>query len=363
MKKLLILIIFALFVPFKIFAFDSSATSTILMDMDSGRILYSNNIHTSRSVASISKIMTAIVAIESGKLQEEVIVGEEINKAYGSGIYIRQGEHIKLEDLLYGLMLRSGNDAALAIANYVGGNINNFVEMMNQKSISLGMKNTTFNNPSGLDQEKGNYSTAYDMAILTSYAMKNETYKKIVSTKKHTVKTDVNYYSWTNKNKLLHSYKYCTGGKTGFTEKARRTLVTTASRDNLNLVVVTLNDGNDFLDHKNLFEEAFSKYTNYEIIKSGDITIPGEEYYKEDNLYLKNSFTYPFSIEENPSIKLKYNLNKLKKYQNGDNIGNIDVYIGDDKINSFPIYVRKKQEIEEKQSIIKKMIDWFKKIW
>lgn len=363
MRKLLILLIFTLFIPSEVTAFNSSATSTILMDIDSGRILYSNNIHISRSVASISKIMTAIVAIESGKLKDDVIVGEEINQAYGSGIYIKQGEHIKLEDLLYGLMLRSGNDAALAIAKYVGGDIDNFVQMMNEKAISLGMKNSLFNNPSGLDQEKGNYSTAYDMAILTSYAMKNETYRKIVSTKKHTVTTDMNYYSWTNKNKLLHSYKYCTGGKTGFTEKARRTLVTTASKDNLNLVAVTLNDGNDFADHKNLFEEAFSKYTNYEITKSGDIVIPGEEYYQNSTLYLNNSYTYPFAVEEKQSIKLKYKINKLKKYQTGDEVGYVEVYIGDEKINSFPIYVRKNEEIKTNRNIFQILVDWFKKLW
>ena len=363
MKKILILLTITLFLPLKVNAFSSSATSTILMDMDSGRILYSNNIHTRRSVASISKIMTAIIAIESGKLQDEVIVGQEINEAYGSGIYIRQGEHIKLEDLIYGLMLRSGNDAALAIAKYVGGNVENFIKMMNDKAVNLGMNNSLFNNPSGLDQAKGNYSTAYDMAILTSYAMKNEVYRKITSTKKHNVTTDMNYYSWTNKNKLLHSYKYCTGGKTGFTEIARRTLVTTASKENLNLVAVTLNDGNDFNDHKNLFEEAFSKYTNYEIIKSGNIVIPGEDYYETSTLYLNKSYTYPFAIEETQSVKLKYNLNKLKKYETGDEVGNVEIYIGDKKINVFPIYVSLNDLPQGGRNIFQKIIDWFKNIW
>ena len=363
MKKLFISLILLFLVPFKVNAFSSSATSTILMDMDSGRILYSNNIHTRRSIASISKIMTAIIAIESGKLQDEVVIGEEINAAYGSGIYIKQGEHIKLEDLLYGLMLRSGNDAALAIAHYVGGSVDAFVKMMNEKAINVGMKNSEFNNPSGLDQEKGNYSTAYDMAILTSYAIKNETYQKIVSTKKHKVTTDMNYYSWTNKNKLLHSYKYCTGGKTGFTEIARRTLVTTASKDNLNLVAVTLNDGNDFADHKNLFEEAFSKYINYEIIKAGDIIIPGETYYGNNTLYLNNSYTYPFANEEKQSIKLKYNLNKLRNYKSGDIVGNVEIYVSDEKINDFPIYVRVTEEDKTKQNIFQKIIEWFKNLW
>ena len=152
-------------------------------------------------------------------------------------------------------MLRSGNDAALAIAKYVGGDVETFVKMLNEKAREIGMKNTTFNNPSGLDEKKGNMSTAYDMALLMSYAIKNDEFKKIVGTKKHTVKTNMNYYSWTNKNKLLFNYKYTTGGKTGFTEIARRTLVTSASKNNINLVAVTLNDGNDFYDHINMYEE------------------------------------------------------------------------------------------------------------
>lgn len=362
MRKLFILLMILFLFPFKVVAFSSSATSTILMDMDSGRILYGNNIHTKRSVASISKIMTAIIAIESGKLQDEVVVGDEINAAYGSGIYIKQGEHIKLEDLLYGLMLRSGNDAALAIADYVGDGVDNFIKMMNDKATILGMKNSEFNNPSGLDQEKGNFSTAYDMAILTSYAMKNETYKKIVSTKKYKVSTDMNYYSWTNKNKLLHLYQYCTGGKTGFTEIARRTLVTTASKNNLNLVAVTLNDGNDFVDHQNLFEEAFANYTNYEIIKSGNITIPGETYYQSNTLYLVDSYTYPFSTDEHQSIKLKYNIQKLRNYKNDNQVGNVEIYIADKKINEFPIYVRVNNP-EERLNFFQKIIKWFKNLW
>ena len=184
MKKMVVLLILFL-IPMKTMALETSATASILMDTDNNRILYANNIHKVRSIASISKIMTAIVAIESGKLDETVTVGDEIKKAYGSGIYIQIGENIKLLDLLYGLMLRSGNDAALTIASYVGGNVDEFVKKMNEKAQEIGMKNTVFNNPSGLDQEKGNYSTAYDMAILTSYAMKNETYRKIVSTKNY----------------------------------------------------------------------------------------------------------------------------------------------------------------------------------
>lgn len=361
MKKMILILVFLLFVPTHITAFETSATSAILMDMDSGRIIYSKDIHNRRSIASISKIMTAIVAIESGKLNDEFAVGDEIKKAYGSGIYIKEGEHISLENLLYGLMLRSGNDAALAIANYVGGSVDKFVEMMNKKAEDLGMKDSEFNNPSGLDEDKANYSTAYDMALLTSYAMKNETYRKVVGTKHHEVTTDMNHYSWTNKNKLLSSYKYCNGGKTGFTEIAKRTLVTTASKDNLNLVAVTLNDSNDFADHKNLFEECFSKYKNYQLLRSGDLDIPGETYYKDDQLYLKDTYTYPFLNDETDLVTIKYNLSKLRQYKDGDKVGNAKIYLNDDEIESVPIYVRVTPKGHK--TFFQKMKDWLKDIW
>ena len=322
MKRLFCFILIVLsIIPYSVKAFDTSATSAILMDMDSGRILYSKDIHNVRTVASISKIMTCIVAIESGKLDEIVTIGDEILPAYGSGIYIRQGEQLTLLDLLYGLMLRSGNDAALAIANFVGGDVDSFVEMMNSKAKEIGMKESEFNNPSGLDQEKGNYSSAYDMAILTSYAMKNETYRKIVSTKKYTLTTNMNSYAWYNKNRLLNSYKYTTGGKTGFTDKARRTLVTTASRDNLNLVVVTLNDGNDFNDHKDLYEEAFNNYFSYKILEEGEINVYDENYYTNSTLYIKEKFSYPLMKSEKSNLYLKIELNRNEKYQDGDIVG------------------------------------------
>ena len=258
MKKIILII--TLLLPFIVKGISTTAQSAILMDTDNNRIIYSKNIHEVSSVASISKIMTAVLAIESGKLDEEVKINSSINKAYGSAIYIKIGEKMKLRDLIYGLMLRSGNDAALAIADYVGGSVDNFVIMMNHKAKEIGMKNSKFNNPSGLDEDKANYSTAYDMAILTSYAMKISDYRKIVKTKEYKLETNKNNYIWHNKHKLLRLYKYTTGGKTGYTKIAKRTLVTTASKDNTNLVAVTLNDGNDFKDHMDLFDYGFDNY-------------------------------------------------------------------------------------------------------
>lgn len=358
MKKVILFLILML-IPIKVFGYSSSATSAILMDTDNNRIIYSSNIHNVRSVASISKIMTAVLAVESGKLDDIVIIGDEIDGSYGSGVYISKDERLTLKDLVYGLMLRSGNDAALAIANYVGGSVDNFVKMMNEKAVSIGMKESTFYNPSGLDSStmKGNYSSAYDMAILTSYAMDNEIYKEITKTKNYKLKTNKNTYEWINKNKLLSTYKYTTGGKTGFTEIARRTLVTTASKDGVNLVAVTLNDGNDFSDHKNLFEEAFKEYTNYEILKKGYIDIIDEDYYSNRKFYIEEDFNYILNDNEKDSILLKFNLDRKYTYDNGDNVGEVVVYVGDKEVFKTDVYIELKKK---KIKIIDMILGWFK---
>lgn len=356
MKKIIILLLFI--IPVNIKAYDTSATSAILMEQETNRILYAKNIHAKRSVASISKIMTAILAIESDKLYDTITVTNVVNKAYGSGIYIKPGEEIKLIDLVYGLMLRSGNDAALQIANIVSENEMKFVELMNEKAKQLKMDDTTFNNPSGLEENGGNISSAYDMAILMSYAMKNEIFRMITGTRKYQLKTNMNNYFWINKNKLLTFYKYTTGGKTGFTDIAKRTLVTTASKDNLNLVVVTLNDGNDFLDHQNLYKEAYENYKNYEIIKEGLFEIYGENYYNE-SFYVKENFNYPLSEIEKNNILLKINIIQKENYENDEKIGDIVIKLHDNELKKIDIFIKKK----EKKSFFQKIKEWFNNLW
>ncbi len=340
MRKILLFLIL-LCLPFSVQAFSSNAKSVVLMDMDSKRVLYSENPHYKGSVASISKIMTALIAIENGDLAQTITVGDEVLKAYGSAIYLKAGEQIKLEDLLYGLMLRSGNDAALVIATHIGKTEKNFVKMMNAKAQKLGMQDTLFRNPHGLDEEDGgNVSSAYDMALLMSYAMKNENFQKIVKEKYHTVKTNKNVYKWKNKNKLLFNYNYTTGGKTGFTKKARRTLVTSASNNDLNLTVVTIQDGSDFSDHQKLYEEAFAHYQNYTILNKGVISILGEEYYKNNDLYLRSDFTYPFTESEKETVNLKFKLTKKREYKNDDKVGEVEIYVGEKNIHTENIYVK-----------------------
>jgi len=330
MKKI-VLVLFILLFPLKVIAL--SANSAILMDMKTNRVLYKKNIHSIKSVASISKIMTALIAIESGKLDDEVIIGDEIDNSYGSGIYIKKGERIKLIDLVYGLMLRSGNDAALAISNYIS---DDFVNLMNLKADSIGMINTTFNNPSGLDEEDGNFSTAYDMALLMSYAYKNKIFRKIISTKKYKLKTNMNTYIWYNKNKLLSTYKYCTGGKTGYTKKAKRTLINTAS-NNLDLVVVTLNDPNDWKDHKTLFEYGFNNFKYYKILNKKKF-ITKDKYYKK--LYIKNNYYYPIKDSEKNNIKIIYKIKKIRFNYHNKKVGTANIYFNDTLIHKESIYAK-----------------------
>lgn len=259
MKKIVIALILFIVFPANIFAI--SASKAIVMDLNSGRVLYDLNKDEPQLIASISKIMTCLIAIMYSDLNKTVVVDEDVLKSYGSSVYLEVGEEIKLLDLLYGLMLRSGNDAATQVAKSVAGTEEAFVYLMNEYANTIGMKNTHFVNPHGLDSNGiGNTSTAYDMALLTKVAMQNETFARIFGTRSYTAESNLKTYNWEGKNKLFSMYEYTTGGKTGYTEAANRTLVTTASRDNKNLVVVTLNDGNDFNDHKSLYETYFSMY-------------------------------------------------------------------------------------------------------
>lgn len=242
-------------------AVETSASCAVVMDAASGRVLYEKSAHERRLIASITKLMTALVALESGHdPQEEVTVRPEWAGIEGSSIYLRMGEKITLEALLYGLLLRSGNDAAMAVAGYCGGTVENFVSDMNRKAKELGMTNSSFANPSGLDHED-HYSTAYDMALLARTCLADETLAEIVGTKSITLGTRM----FTNHNKLLWRYEGCVGMKTGYTEKAGRTLVSAARRDGMTLICVTLNDPDDWVDHAALLDQAFASYKAREL--------------------------------------------------------------------------------------------------
>lgn len=339
MKKIIFVIIFLiLFIPINVFGLSTTASSAILMDMDSGRILYEKDIHNPRLIASITKIMTAVLAIENANLDDIVTVGEEVLTMYGSNIYIQLGEKMTLRDLLYGLLLRSGNDSAIVIATYIGGNEEKFVEMMNKKAKEIGMINTIYSNSHGLDEVTQNYSTAYDMAILSSYANTLPEYREISGTKKWTTSTENKSYVWHNRNKLLSLYEYATGGKTGYTPSAGRTLVTTATKDNLNLTAVTLNDPNEYISHENMFEYGFNKYKTYLIIDKNYFAID-DNYYK-DNIYIKNSFSYPLTDQELEDVSIVIEILKLSDYNNNDKVGEVIVKLDKEEIFRENVYVK-----------------------
>jgi len=234
-----------------------SANNAVLMESDTKTILFEKKAHERQSVASITKIMTAILAIEHGDFEDTVKVSERAIRVEGSSVYLLENEEISLGDLVYGLMLRSGNDASIAISEHIGGSVEGFIYLMNEKAKWLGMTNTNFENPHGLESDN-HYSTAYDIALLLNYAINNELFQKVSGTTSYLSSNRT--YKWYNKNKLLTSlYEYCTGGKTGFTKKAGRTLATTAKKNNQTLIAVTLNAPDDWRDHIRMFNWGFEQ--------------------------------------------------------------------------------------------------------
>ena len=341
------------FITTNVYAISDTAKSTVVIDNESKRVLYEKNKDEQRLIASITKIMTAVIAIENKNLDDIVTIGEEILPMYGSNIYIEVGEKMSLRDLLYGLILRSGNDAAVAIATYVGKTEENFVKLMNKKAEDLGMTNTIFHNSHGLDDtEEKNYSTAYDMAILSSYANTLLEFCEISNTKKWTVSNGEKTYVWNNRNEILNSYKYATGGKTGYTPKAGRTLVTTANKNNLNLTIVTLNDNNMYDTHKSLYEYVYNKYKRVLLLDKNNFIV------KDNNAYIKNNFYYPLTKNEQTKIKKVINFYNREKE---NIIGEITIYLEDEEIYKDYIYTKKNKK--EKKGIIKKIIDFIKNIF
>lgn len=344
MKKfLLIIIILTIFYPFTVLATDT-AKSSIVMDIDSNRVLYEKNANEKRLIASTTKIMTALLALESNKMDNLVEAKEEILKMYGTSIYLSLHEKMKLRDLVYGLMLRSGNDAAIVIATYLSGSEEKFVKKMNKKAKEIGMVNTTFQNAHGLDEETKNYSTAHDMALLSSYVYKNfKEYRTITKTYKYQVQTDEKSYLWYNRNKLLKQYEFCTGGKNGYTPSAGKTLVTTASKDNLNLTIVTLKDSNEYNTHKELYELMFNKYKYYKLVDKDNFNIDNKKL--KDKVYIKNSFTYPLTNEEKEHIMIDTKVDtSIKKGK----VGYISIKLYNKEIGNIKIYLKEKKSQKKK---------------
>ena len=231
-------------------ALEVSATAAVLMDADMGQVLYEKNGDRQMLIASTTKIMTALVVLEHAA-PDDVITVTPDHMAEGSSMYLKAGETVRVEELLYGLLLCSGNDAALALTECAGG-LTPFVALMNEKAAALGMARTSFANPNGLDAD-GHYSTARDMAVLAAAAMENPTFRRICSSRSVTI----GQRTMENHNRLLRQMEGCIGLKTGYTQAAGRTLVSCTERDGCRLVAVTLQDGNDWADHAALYDYGF----------------------------------------------------------------------------------------------------------
>jgi len=286
-------------------AVSTAAASAILIDADSGRVLFERAADEKRLIASTTKLMTALVAAEQLEdLSQVVTVKGEWLQTEGSSIYLKAGEQITLEGLLYGLLLESGNDAALALAGVCAGGEEQFAALMNEKAEALGMTRSHFTNASGLNSD-GHYSTARDMAALATACLKNETVAKICASRSATIGAR----TFTNHNRLLTMYEGCVGMKTGFTKRAGRTLVSAARRNGQTLIAVTLNDPDDWKDHMALYDYGFAAYPAKQLCRAGELvgSVPIQgSLVRFADVETGENFYYPLAEGESVEMRLEY---------------------------------------------------------
>lgn len=338
-----------------------SASSAIVMDATSGRILYEESAQEVRSIASITKLMTAFVAVAhwQGSLDDPICIPDQWTGAEGSSVYLKGGEIWTLRELLYGLLLASGNDAAEAIAYACGGDMETFVTWMNETADTLEMDNSHFSNPSGLEGE-GHYSTAYDMALLACAVLEDETLAEIVSTWSITVVDR----TLTNHNKLLQQYEGCTGMKTGYTTVAGRTLVSSAEQDGQTLVAVTLDAPNDWQDHATLLDYGFGQYQMQEITITEEpiATLPvSGSIQRFITVVAEDGFSYP--LAEGETITTEYTLpNQVSApLLEGDLAGVMSYYLEDTLVGTVNLIYETTipLDVVEEQSLLEKLFSWF----
>ncbi len=310
-----------------------SAEAAILIEKNSARVLYEKNPDKRLPMASTTKIITAITVLEKedidlGKIVE---VSENAANTEGSSMYLEKGEKLTIKELLYGLMLQSGNDAAVALSEAVSGSKEEFVKLMNEKVREIGTKNTNLTNPNGLPDDE-HYSTARDMARITSYAMANKEFCEIVKTKSYKIEGEGKAYprTLTNHNKLLSMYEGCVGVKTGFTKAAGRCLVSSAIRENMHLICVTLNAPDDWNDHMSLYDYGYSSY-KYKRLVSSEVPIctarvNGSEK-EEINLYAGSDIHYPVQENERYDVETEIYPGLSAPLKKGEQAGRIVVNV------------------------------------
>ncbi|HBQ64656.1 MAG TPA: D-alanyl-D-alanine carboxypeptidase, partial [Clostridiales bacterium] len=288
--------------------------ASIVMDTVSGRVLYEKNAYSRRPMASTTKIMTAIVALEEGKLNDIVTVNPRAARIGGSSAHLVKGEKLRLEELLYGLMLPSGNDAAIAIAEHIGGTVENFASMMTNKAKQIGAYNTAFVTPHGLDKD-GHFTTAYDLAVITRYALRNKKFSEIVGTYKTIISAPNNGSRvLRNTNEMLAGYYGADGVKTGYTGKAGRCLVTSATRDNWRVISVVLGSNSRHqrsYDSTKILNYVFNNYRLVDLNSQKEINISvpvwkGKEARLE--ISVQEKVLFPLSKDEINQLNVRYDL-------------------------------------------------------
>ncbi len=317
-----------------------NAISAVLMDVDTGRVLWGKNESRPMAMASTTKIMTAIVALENSDLKDTVTVGEAPPLAPPVKMYLQKGEEMTLEQLMYALLMQSSNDAAVAIAEHIGGSVEGFCAMMNKKAKELGCRDTVFETPNGLD--KGDHhSTAEDMARIGAYAIKNEEFIRLSNTRNISFRSNKKSYSITNKNRFLDSYEGAVGIKTGFTGKAGHCFVGAAKRGDVALVSVVLASGwgsagkaRKWSDTKEILDYGFDNYKKYSIMNKDVVINVDKSEVESTRSRFKNSIELLMTEAEKNSVTCKYNIpdKVTAPLYAGDVLGKGYVFIGDQKV-------------------------------
>lgn len=302
---------------------EADGVAEIAMELTNGKILHGKNIDKRLPMASTTKIMTALIIAEECDLNQVITVPDQAVGVEGSSIYLKKDECISVKDLLYGLMLRSGNDAACALAVHHSGSVEKFVEKMNDRAKELGATQTNFANPSGLPDDE-HYTTARDLCNIARQAMSNPAFAQIVSTKNYA--GDYRYF--TNKNKLLHRLEGANGVKTGYTQKAGRCLVSSAKRDNMDVVCVVLNCYDMFERSEAIIENCFDRFCNE--------TISGERVFSYRGTQCRLDADYTVTIEKNK--ELQFEICEVKNKNDREAIAELEIYCENDLIFSHNLY-------------------------